>query len=332
MIDDRRMTRRQEDEAVAWFTRLSDTEVENEDLERFQKWLEHPGNRAAYRQIEEISQQAIDLRDDPDFRAATRAILTRPRPEPPAEKAVKWPSSPRLWSGMAVAGALATALVVWLAVQPKTYQTEVGGRLTAHLDDGSTVLLNTDTELKVRFTGGERRLTLVKGQAFFDVAHDAARPFLVRAGPMQVRAIGTRFDVRHDGPDAIVALAQGRVKVSQQDAQHASWTLTPGQALALAPGATAAHPVAVDVATLSGWTNGVITFHNVALSQAVAEMNRYEQTKITLGAGVPRDARISGVFAPGGEEEFVAAVTMSFDLQTHRKPDGGMELRPRSGA
>ncbi|WP_343699754.1 FecR domain-containing protein [Caulobacter sp.] len=332
MIDDRRMTRRQEDEAVAWFTRLSDTEVENEDLERFQKWLQRPGNRAAYRHIEDISQQAIDLRDDPDFRAATREILSRPRPAPPAKKAVNWPSSPQLWSGMAVAGALATALVAWLVVQPKTYQTEVGGRLTAHLDDGSTVLLNTDTELKVRFTGGERRMTLVKGQAFFDVAHDAGRPFLVSAGPMEVRAIGTRFDVRHDGPEAIVALAQGRVKVSQQDAQRATWTLTPGQALALEPGASTARPVAVDVATLTGWTSGVITFHNVALSQAVAEMNRYEQAKITLGPGVPSDARISGTFAPGGDEAFVAAVTMSFDLQSHPKPDGGMELRPRSGA
>ncbi len=331
MIDDRRMTRRQEDEAAAWFTRLSDTEVENEDLERFDKWIQRPGNRAAYRRMEEISQQAIDLRDDADFRAATRAILSRPKPTPPLVKAVKWPSSPRLWSGMAVAGALATALVAWLVVQPKTYQTEVGGRLTAHLDDGSTVLLNTDTELKVRFTGGERRLTLVKGQAFFDVAHDAARPFLVRAGPMQVRAIGTRFDVRHDGPDAVVALAQGRVNVSQQDAQRASWTLTPGQALTLAPGAATAQPEAVDLATLTGWTSGVITFHDVALSQAVAEMNRYERAKITLAPSVPGDARISGVFAPGGDEAFVAAVTMSFNLQTHRNPDGGLELRPRSG-
>jgi transmembrane sensor len=330
MIDDRRMTRRQEDEAAAWFTRLNDTEVENEDLERFDAWIQRPGNRAAYRHFEDISERAAALRDDPDLRAAAQAALARAKPASRPEPAPRPPRTPRIWGGLALGGAVACAAIVYLSVQPKTYHTDVGGRLTAHLDDGSTVLLNTDTQLRVRFAHGERRLDLIKGQAFFDVAHDPSRPFLVSAGPMEVRAVGTRFDVRHDGPGAAVTLVQGKVKVSQEDAARGSWTLTPGQALTLTPGANSAHPVGVDVTSLTGWTSGVITFHEVALVDAVAEMNRYERAKISLAPGVPAQARISGVFTPGGDEEFVAAAELSFDLQSRRKPDGGMELRPRS--
>jgi transmembrane sensor len=331
MIDDRRMTRRQADEAAAWFTLLSDTEVENEDLERFDKWIQRPGNRAAYRHFEDISQRAGALRDDPEMRAAAREALARPQRARRASPTPRTPGSRRIWGGLALGGALACAAVAYLAMAPKTYQTKVGGRLTARLDDGSTVLLNTDTRLRVRFTHGERRLELVKGQAFFDVAHDASRPFLVSAGPMEVQAVGTRFDVRHDGPGAAVTLAQGKVRVRQEDAAQASWMLSPGQALVLAPGAKSAGPVAVDVASRTGWTSGVITFRDVALIDAVAEMNRYERDKISLAPGVPAQARISGVFTPGDEEEFVAAAELSFDLQGRRKPDGGMELRPRSG-
>lgn len=332
MIADERKIDRREKEAAAWFTLLSDTEVEVKDLERFEAWLKRGDNRAAYRRMEDISETAAGLRDDPDMRAAAREALDRPR------QAVRprTPSLKRNWlalgGGAALAGALACATTVWFVGVPKTYQTEVGGRATAHLDDGSTVQLNTDTQLRVRFTHGARRLDLIKGQAFFDVAHDADRPFLVNAGPLEVRAIGTRFDVRHDGPQAAVTLAQGRVKVSQEDAAKTSWTLSPGQALVLRPGAQGAQPIKVDVASVTGWVNNEVIFHDVALADAVAEMNRYERAKITLAPGIPAHAKVTGVFTLGQEDEFVAAVTTSFELQSHRKPDGGVELRPRSGA
>ena len=332
MIDDRRKTLRQDKEAAAWFTVLNDAtaEVENEDLEKFDKWIQRDGNRAAYRRIEDISSAAGALRNDPDMRAAALQALARPRPQsqPRARPSLR---IPRLWGGLALAGAVAASLVILIGGQAKTYQTDVGGRMTAHLDDGSTVQLNTDSRLRVRFRLGERRLELVKGQAFFDVAHDARRPFLVTAGPMEVRAVGTRFDVRHDGPGASVVLAQGKVQVRAKDVREAGWTLSPGQELVLRSGVRA-HPARVDVASLTGWTNNVITFHDVALIDAVAEMNRYERAKITLAPGVQVHAKISGLFSPGEEGEFVDAAVASFDLDVVHKPDGGVELRPRSGA
>lgn len=236
-----------------------------------------------------------------------------------------------MWGGLALAAVAASALMVVILTQPKTYQTAVGGRMTARLSDGSSVQLNTDTTLKVRFTHGQRRLDLVKGQAFFDVAHDAQRPFLVRAGAMEVRAIGTRFDVRHDGADASVVLAQGQVRVRPERDGAAGWTLTPGQALTLRPDGQSLGPARVDVAAVTGWTRDIVTFHDVALADAVAEMNRYARAKITLAPGVAAQARLSGVFSTAEHGEFLDAAKASFDLESRRKPDGGVELRPRSG-
>ncbi|MDI1364487.1 MAG: FecR domain-containing protein, partial [bacterium] len=185
MIDDRRKIPRQDKEAAAWFTVLNDAsaEVENEDLEKFDKWIQRDGNRAAYRRIEDISNKASALREDPEMRAAALQALSRPKPLRPPRARLSLPI-PRFWGGLALAGVVAAGVVILIGSQAKTYQTDIGERVTAHLDDGSTVQLNTDTRLRVRFRLGERRLELVKGQAFFDVAHDPRRPFLVTAGPM----------------------------------------------------------------------------------------------------------------------------------------------------
>lgn len=330
MINDRRKTRREDREAAAWFTLLNDTEVENEDLEAFGAWVKRDENRAAYRRVEDISQAARELRDDPDMRAAARDALARPATPPRFSERLN-DRSPRVWGGLALAGALACGLIVWVIAQPKTYQTDIGQRLTAHLADGSTVELNTDTRLRVKFTGAERRLELVRGQAFFDVAHDASRPFVVRAGPMQVRALGTRFDVRREGPGAAVTLAQGRVGVRPQTANADAWTLSPGQRLRLGPGVAAPRPFAVDVAAETGWLSGQVTFHDVALADAVAEMNRYERAKIVIAPGVPAAVRVSGVFSAGDEQDFAAAVAANFDLVSTRRADGSLELHSPAG-
>lgn len=330
MIDDRRKTDRQDKEAAAWFTLLSDTEVDSDDLERFDTWIQRAGNRAAYRRIEDISIAARDLRDDPELRAAARQALARVKPRPGLRSAPRRPAL-RLWAALGLAGALAAALVVAFIGKPTAYQTDVGGRMTTQLDDGSTLQLNTDTKVLVRFSPGERRIEIIKGQAFFDVAHDARRPFLVSAGPMVVRAIGTRFDVRHDSPAASVVLTQGRVQITTKSQPTAGWTLAPGQAIALDPGGRTNGPTAADTAALTGWTRNIITFHDIALSAAVAEINRYQHSKITLAAGVPAQAKVSGVFTAGDQDEFLDAAKANFDLDVRRKPDGGVELRPRFG-
>lgn len=324
MLEDRQGAR-VEREAADWFSRLSQTRVENEDLTAFAEWRRDPMNLAAYNRIEDISRAVRGLADDPEIMAATREARARP-----PERRDRWAFprlKPRAWGPvLGLAGVVAASLIGWLALTAPTYSTAVGEQLNARLDDGSRVRLNTDTRLRVRFTGGVRRVELLRGQAFFEVAHDTRRPFIVAAGATQVRAVGTKFDVRRAPGDVRVTLAEGKVAVHDGSAGGTDWMLVPGQSLDLGARAKLTRPTSVDVPATTAWTTGYVAFQDVSLADAVTEINRYTRQKIILGAGVPADRRVSGVFPTGDTGDFVAAVTKLYGLKASPRLGGGLEL------
>lgn len=322
MIEARKEPTQVEREAVEWFTLLLNPPVENEDLDRFEAWRTNPDNLAAYNRIEDISRLALSLQDDPDLKAVASAAR-RKRASTPAR--ARRPATFRWAIGVAVTGLLASSAVIWTISQP-TYQTAVGRQLTAQLPDGTRVQLNTDTALKVRFDGKVRRVELRRGQAFFDVAHDPTHPFIVAAGDTEVRAIGTRFDVRRDQDQVKVVLAEGRVAVTEHGADRAAWTLSPGQAVTTGPAATRRPPTRTDVAAVTGWTEGWVRFHATPLPDAVAEINRYSRDKIALGGGVPVNALVNGDFPISKPDEFISGVATAYRLKVVRRQDGTTEL------
>lgn len=327
MIEARNEPTKAEREAADWYARLLNPPVENEELADFAAWRRDPDNRAAYNRVEDIARLALLLREDPDMRAATaEALNRRPRPAPWYQAFV--PTRRQRWIvGVAFAGIASALFTVWKMAEP-TYQTPIGGQVSERLADGTQVRLNTDTALKVRFDGGVRRVELQRGQAFFDVAHDPAHPFIVVAGDTQVRAIGTRFDVRREAGAVRVVLTQGKVAVSQKGASGAPVALTPGQSLTTGSTAVPPRPVVVaDLAVVTGWTSGHISFRATPLAEAVAEVNRYNRGKIVLGADVPADARVNGDFPVDAPEAFVAAVTTLYGLRSERRLDGATELK-----
>jgi len=332
MIEDQPTTRRTEREAADWFSRMNQPRVENEDLEAFAEWRRDPGNLAAYNRMEDISRAVRAMKDDPDLQAAARTAATRPRGWRDRLAGALARPVRRWGAGLALAGAVAASTVAWFAFTAPTYSTAVGEQFSARLEDGSRVQLNTDTKLRVRFSAGERRVELQRGQAFFEVAHDSGRPFIVAAGPAQVRAIGTRFDVRRDQDAVRVTLAEGRVAVRDDKVSAGAWTLSPGQSLALDPRATGATPTSVDVPAATAWTTGRVSFRDVTLADAVAEINRYSRGKIVLGPGAPAERKINGVFATGDTDEFVAAVSALYGLKSVRRLDGRLELRSADAA
>jgi transmembrane sensor len=322
-----RQTARTEREAADWFSRMSQTRVDNEDLDAFAAWRRDPDNLAAYNRIEDISRAARAMKDDPDLQAAARAAATRSRGWRGRLAGLLARPYRRWATGLALTGAVAAAAIGWLAFTAPTYSTAVGEQLTARLDDGSRVQLNTDTQLRVRFDKGVRRVELLRGQAFFEIAHDTARPFIVSAGAARVRAIGTKFDVRRDQGDIRVTLAEGRVAVSDRQVATQDWVLSPGQSLSLRKNATSARPTLVDVPVVTAWTTGHLTFRDVTLANAVSEINRYSRSKVVLGPGAPADRRINGVFEAGDTDEFIAAVSALYGLRGERRLDGRIELR-----
>ncbi len=327
MLEDRQGTRRVEREAADWFSRLSQTRVENEDLTAFAEWRRDPLNLAAYNRIEDISRAVRGLADDPEIQVAAREASSRP-----PERRDRWTVfrlTPRVWGPtLGLAGVVAASVIGWLTFTAPTYSTAVGEQFSARLDDGSRVQLNTDTRLRVRFTGGVRRVELLRGQAFFEVAHDTQRPFIVAAGSTQVRAVGTKFDVRRDPGEVRVTLAEGKVAVHDGSGGGKDWMLVPGQSLDLGARAKLTRPTPVDVPATTAWTTGYLTFRDVTLAEAVTEINRYTRDKIVLGADAPADRKVSGMFPTGDTGDFIAAVTTLYGLKSTRRPDGGVQLAP----
>ena len=165
------------------------------------------------------------------------------------------------------------------------YATAIGGHRSIALADGSRIELNTDTELRIQTDSRHRTVRLVKGEAFFQVQHDAARPFVVLVNGQRVTDLGTKFVVRENDGSVKVAVVEGRARLDSIDASRER------QAIVLLPGDEAVatnNAVSVTKKSLKeaeselGWRRGVLVFHHTALADVAAEYNRYNSTKIMI--------------------------------------------------
>lgn len=318
-------------EAAEWFARLNSRTVSTASLHEFRAWRVNPDNASAYAEQEALWKAAGRLQDDPEIGAAVQAALDQSSKR---RRLGDWltavPTSLK-FATLAAFG-LGAVLAVWGVVATQagqTYRSGVGEQRIVRLEDGSQVRLDTDTTLRVRLTPGARRIELDHGQAFFDVAHDPTRPFTVRADGAEVRAIGTRFDVRRDGASVQVTLVEGKVQVRQAQGDR-RWTMVPGDQLRVGqrePTVTPPQVRQIDAVAATSWTTGRLTFRATPLSAAIAEVNRYGHKKIALEAADLAQRPVSGAFESGDTEAFATAVADLCGLQIDRRGDGEIVLR-----
>lgn len=323
MGDPKKRVQTADREAAAWHARLGAPSVSTETIEAFFAWRSRPGNADAYRRVDRVWAAAGEAADHPDMRRALDEAMRRRG----ADRKPRRSTFGLAAAGLAAVGAaLALAVAGWVWTQDRAaYATGVGEQRLVRLDDGSTVTLDTDSRIRVRY-GEERRLVeLESGQALFAVAADADRPFVVLAGEARVTAVGTVFDVRRRASGARVVLVSGVVDVAGPG-QGAATRMRAGTSAEIDDRGAAVR--AADVAAETGWTDGRIVFRDAPLGEAVAEVNRYLTRKVALGEGAPASARVSGVFRTGDREAFVSTVTEAFGLEAARGPDGSVRLEP----
>lgn len=279
------------------------------------------------------------------WEAAERLRAAPPELEPAAEAVADVQPSPggfargssrrRLMFGsLAAASAAIAATVGWrLVSNVELYRTGVGERRQITLTDGSHVTLNTASTIELAFNETQRRVRLVRGEALFEVAHDARRPFLVDAGAARFRALGTAFNVRMR-PDVVeLTVTEGIVGVVAEAGRGE----TPvGAKVAAGSGAVvrsgAVAPTALDGQNLrrrTAWQGGVLEFDGESLGQAVDEFNRYRRQPIVIGDARLEALRIGGRFEVDEADKFLAALTTSFPIEAIRTADGGILLVER---
>lgn len=313
MKDPRGEQSRAQAEAAEWFTRLSRPSVTTQALRDFRDWRSVPQNREAYERVEAVWSTAGDLANDPDIQS-----LRHDTRQKIADQAQKRTDTLR-W-GLAAGALLVCGASLFLGYQrlPPTYESRVGEQRIISLADGSVLRLNTDSRAAVRMTNDERRVTLQRGEALFQVAHDASRPFVVSAGKTEVRAIGTVFDVHKRRETVDVLLLEGVVRIETRAGDQL--TLNPNQRVEVRNGALRA-PIKADAKRLTSWTQRRLTFERTPLADAVAEVNRYSRQKVRLEAEGIETAPVNGVFETGDAKAFASAVSSVFDLDLNATGD-----------
>lgn len=207
------------------------------------------------------------------------------------------------------------------ASQSQTYATPIGGHQIITLSDGSRIELNTDTAIRADFRASRREITLLKGEAYFQVEHDASRPFVVTVAGHRVTDLGTKFLIRKDGSQLQVSLIEGRAELQSvgDGVQQHSVVLTPGDvAVASADALNVSRKPDKELHDELGWRRGVIVFSHATLAAAATEFNRYNATKIVIANAQIGNRVIGATLAVHDVNAFADVAREIFGLKVHR--------------
>jgi len=325
-----RETSRDIDQAASdWTARLDRGPLTAEAAEVFQAWLRgDPRRKGALlraRALSLMSESAKALGSGFDpvaFEAAGRPRrlgLSR-------RQALTWAG------GVAAASALA-ALGVGVSAAGAVISTERGEIRLAPLKDGSTVLLNTQTRIRVRYSRGERRVTLLRGEAYFSVARDERRPFVVEVDGRRLSTAQAGFRVRKLDADPVdILVNQGRVDVAGQNATASAGrvALTANTRLVLSGPAERPRPVGPEAVTRElAWRDGKLAFEGETLGQAAEAFARYSDTRIQVRDPTLAREPVTGLFAANDPAGFGRAIARVFDARVEQ--DGDKVVLTRGG-
>ncbi len=324
-------------DAADWDARLRAPDCTDTERDAFKRWRQDsPENQRQFDDLQTVLGGLRSAHEAPEIRSMREAALNAA--SPPARQKY----SAKNWGlGIAAAASVLVAALFFTDIRETdyltsgqdlgpSYATAVGERSTMNLADGTIAILNTNTRLRVDYSEQERRVLLLQGQALFDVAKDADRPFVVVAGEQRITAIGTVFDVRLDGQDVQVTLVEGVVEVMADaplgtnlngpSTQPTAVRLTAGQQLLTTALASTNMPkiAETDVEHATIWREGRAFFEDAPLAEVVAEMNRYSTTEIVLDRTVLGMQGINGMFRTGQQANFAEALETYYPLRAER--------------
>jgi transmembrane sensor len=299
------------DAAADWLLRLRERDIETSP--EFEQWKsDDPAHEYAFAEVEAL----FALSAHP----AQEAAYFFDAHERPRSRAHGW----RRW-GMAMAASIALLLVVPM-VPNLSYLgadavTATGEIRAIRLADGSRVTLNTASAIDADIGAvGARKVTLRGGEAFFEVAKDPARPFLVHTGKADVRVLGTRFNIRIDVDQSRIAVTEGNVRVAlAADPSRAVDLVRGEEALADTAGL---QKQGADTFEATAWQRRQLLFSYVPLRLVVRDLNRYRSAKIYIASGALADNVVSGVFRTDDPEGAVRIMERTMGIDSLTLPTG----------
>ena len=338
-------------EASAWFVEFRTGDPTTNTRARFNEWLRRsPEHIQAYLEVAagwcelptadpegriDIESLVARARESEDENVVP---LRRPQSSRPSGGSRQW--SPALAAGL-VLGTLLLGIAGWIrASRGAEYSTGIGEQRTITLSDGSTVILNALTRIRVRLSERTREVDLVSGQAFFHDTDDPLRPFIVRSGEATVRAIGTQFDVYSRPGGTVVTVVEGEVAV--RDAPHdaavpslrargvrggvpsppppaAPVLVSAGQQVILVA-QSVQPPQPVDVSAATAWVHKRLIFQDTPLEQVAEQFNLYSSRHLVLVDPALRPIGISGVYSSADPNSLIGFLRAQPNLRVTETP------------
>lgn len=315
------LERRIRAECRDWLALLHSGDASDDDRARFDVWLQADHHhRRAYDQLQLIWQDIASLNHLKDL---------EPVPPRPAEPPRPRSHAPRRFVPLAAAAAVAglAITILWSQQQPvsqapttaamltQEYSTQLGEVRAIALSDGSTLTLGARSHAIVQLGDTERRVQLQQGEAYFEVAKDAARPFYVMAPATAVRVVGTRFDVRVGASHVRVAVDEGVVAVNDRPA-----ALTGGQRVDVLADGALSDVTQVDGSEVAAWREGRLIYDGVTLAEVVSDLARY-RANVTLKSEQAGKLRVTAGLRVDQIDQFVDRLPDILPVRVTRTPD-----------
>ena len=289
--------------AAEWALLVNGGDLDSSQAQYLEAWLaSDPRHRGAFLRAQ-AGLRLID-RLGPDLAAATPKPV-RQRRQPPTRRIMM------IGGAGAVAAGLA-ALAAPILLRGDRFRTGLGEVRRVPLQDGSTATINTASVIDVKLGRHRREIDMVRGEAWFNVHPDRARPFLVRAGDIRVQAVGTAFSVRPVEGAVEVIVTEGVVEAWNVQRPEARTRIGAGASAALRAWPTPSAPSPLQADELErrlAWRDGRIILNGQTLAQAAAEFNRYNTRRIEIGDLAHSRTKLVGVFNATDPEGFARAVS-----------------------
>lgn len=305
-----------EEQAAQWIARRDGNAWTEQQQAQLDVWMaSSTAHRVAYLRLDSVWRRADRLSP---LRVSHR--LSVPRPGSVWPRFSTWRAAASLLLVVTFGGFMGYTQLL----RPGTaYSSALGESKSVALPDGSRVALNTSTQLRARMTGETRTVWLENGEAYFEVTHDATRPFVVEAGASRVTVLGTKFTVRRDGDQVKVTVVDGRVSVSAVDtisepAGHGDAAKVIGRndvLLVKTGNMDVVHLQSEQIANQLGWRQGKVVLDDLTLAQAAAEFNRYNRVKLVVADATAGQMHIGGSFNVDNVEGFARLLQAGFGLK-----------------
>lgn len=341
------------DEAASWIVRR-DRGLTPEEKREFQRWLDGDPRRAAALTRSEFAWGMLDR-----LPASVVPHEGETVPPPAARLRWHWPAAGLIAAAIAFAFLRApqpTPPTLAPAGAPSISSPRTNAAQTALLPDGTTVRLNIGAELATRFTATERRVRLVRGEAYFIVTPDAARPFIVDAGGVNVRAVGTAFNVNLQTQAVDVIVTEGKVQVFSPADTAALETHAPAPTTSTAIATELLHPtppplvhagqravvsrvapagvatVVVselapgEVARALAWRGEFVRLGGATLAELAVRFEHHTGRRLLFGDASLGELRVGGRFPADDLDGFVRVLEENYGIRSERNSDGAFVL------